>query len=205
MRSKVDWRTPSAPPDPVYGTGALREERMLAQAVAVLATGFVLVHAYIDAGIDWSLWQYALAAVLAFDLCGGVVANGLNSAKRDHFAEESALESTKLGRLVRRPVLFTAIHVQPVVVGLAFPGASWWWGLCWYAVSLITVVLVSRAPLYMARPLALSVCVLVALVAPLLTHPGGFAWLPVVMVLKLTLAHAVREEPYRPSGVRTGA
>lgn len=204
MSSQVDWNEPSAPPDPVYGTGALREERRLAQVIAVSAAALVLLAAQLDPALAWSVWQYALAGVLAFDLCGGVIANGLNSAKRDHFAAHSALEATWWGRLVRRPVPFASVHVQPIAVALLFPGATVWWGVGWYAVALSSVALVSRAPLYLARPTALSVCVATALVSPLVTSPSGFAWLPVVLVLKLVLAHAVREEPYRPVAQSTG-
>ena len=197
MEAVVDWNVPAARPDPVHGTGARREERLLAQLVAVGATVFVLLAASLDASVQWSWWRYAVAAVLAFDVCGGVVANGLNSAKRDHFATSSALEDLWLGRLVRRPRLFAALHLHPVVVAALFPGASWWWGVGWYAVTLTSVVLVSRVPLYLARPVALGACVLIALASAWVTGPDGFAWLPVVMVL--TLAHAVREEPYRPA------
>ena len=203
MDSVVDWSIPAARPDPVYGTGARREERLIAQLVAVGATAFVLLAAWLDASVQWSVWQYAVAAVLAFDVCGGVVANGLNSAKRDHFAPSSAVEDLWLGRVVRRPRLFTALHVHPVVVAALFPGASWWWGVSWYAVTLMSVVLVSRVPLYLARPVALGVCVCTVLASAWVAGPDGLAWLPVVMVLKLTLAHAVREEPYRPADAQS--
>ena len=204
MSSVVDWTVPPASPDPVYGTGARREERGLARLIAIGATAVVLFAAWMDASVQWSGWQYALAGALAFDLCGGVVANGLNSAKRDHFAPTSALEARWWGRLVRRPAVFASVHIQPIAVAVLFPGASWWWGVGWYLVTLSSVVLVSWVPLYLARPVALSVCVATALTAPLVTSPAGFAWLPVVVVLKLTLAHAVREEPYRPVGVTAG-
>ena len=69
-------------PDPIYGTGASLAEKNLARlaglAGAVLVGGFVAV----TDPQAWALWQYAVAAVLAFDLVGGVVANGLASAKR---------------------------------------------------------------------------------------------------------------------------
>jgi hypothetical protein len=204
MDPPVDRGSPATSPDPVYGTGARQEERLLAQLAGAGAAVFVVLSAWLDPSVRWSGWQYAVAGVLAFDLCGGVVANGLNSAKRYHFAPDPAPEASWLGRLVRRPVLFVSVHVQPLAVAVLFPGASWWWGAAWYVVTVSTVVLVSRVPLYLARPVALGVCVVTALVSPVVTSPAGFAWLPMVAVLKLTLAYAVREEPYRPQEVGAG-
>lgn len=198
MGSGVDWSLPAAKPDPVYGTGVRREERLLALAVAAAATVGVLVAAAADAQVRWAIWQYLVAGIVAFDLAGGVVANGLNSAKRDHFARESTLGATLFGRLVRRPILFAAVHVQPILVGLLFSGGTWWWGLVWYLIVLTSVIVVRRVPLYLQRPAALSFCVLAALLTPVVAAPNGFWWLPTIMVLKLTLAHAVQEEPYRP-------
>ncbi|MFE0593193.1 hypothetical protein [Micromonospora echinospora] len=196
MRVRVDWTLPVGRPDPVHGTGARREERLLATGAGLVAVALVL--AVGPTGQTWAAWQYALAALVTFDLAGGVVANGLNSAKRDHHAADSPLEASRLGRLVRRPVRFAVVHVQPVAVGLLFPGASWWWGPLWYVAVLASVVVVRRAALHLQRPVALGCCVVATVVAGGLPAPDGFAWLPVVMFLKLTLAHAVREEPYRP-------
>jgi hypothetical protein len=200
MASRVDWSRPAGRPDVVFGTGARPAERSLASSVALAATAVMLSAAALDRSTGWAAWQYVMAALVVFDLAGGVVANGLNSAKRDHFAVDSQLEGSWSGRLVRRPWLFAALHLHPVAVGASFAGGAWWWGLCWYATTLATVVLVSRVPLYLARPVALAACVLTVLVSPLTPAPDGFAWLPTVMVLKLTLAHAVPEEPYRPVG-----
>ena len=94
-------------------------------------------------------------------------------------------------RLVRRPVAFSALHVQPILVGLLFPGASWWWGAAWYAAVLLAVVVVRRVPAQLARPAALAFAAAAALAAPLIEHPVGFAWLPVILALKLVVAHAV--------------
>lgn len=196
--SAIDWTPPDAPPDGLYGSGARREEKALVLATAGVGTAAVLASVHLGSPGAWAAWQYLVAAVVAFDLLGGVVANGLNTAKRDHFGPEAPSGATRTGRLLRRPVLFAALHVQPVAVGLLFPGADPWWGPAWYAATLAAVVAVRRAPLYLQRPVALAACVGVAVLGPLATAPTGFAWLPVVMVLKLALAHAVQEEPYRP-------
>ncbi|MFE7630780.1 hypothetical protein [Kocuria sp. NPDC057446] len=196
--SRVDWNLPPGPPNPLYGAGARTEEKALVQLTAITATAVVIGHAVLTAESSWMLWQYVLAAVLVFDLAGGVVANGLNTAKRDHHTPSGHVGAHGPTRLLRRPVLFTALHLHPVLVGLVFPGGTWWWGLCVYAVVLAAVIAVRCCPLYLQRPMALAACSLTAVVAPLAGAPDGFWWLPPVIVLKLALAHAVQEEPYRP-------
>ncbi|WP_043502423.1 hypothetical protein [Georgenia sp. SUBG003] len=193
----VDWTLPDAPPHALFGAGARPEEKALVLGTAVVGTAVVLVHGHVSFG-TWAVWQYVVAAVIAFDLLGGVVANGLNPAKRDHHAPRPHPDASFVGRLARRPTLFAAAHVQPIVVGLLFPGAGVWWGPAWYAAFLAAVAAVSRAPLHLQRPAALCVCVAAVLASVTVTAPAGFAWLPVVMALKLPLAHAVQEEPYRP-------
>lgn len=201
MPGPVDWTVPADAPPSLFGAGALPTERGLALGTAVVGTGVVLVHAYVSSP-GWAAWQYVVAAIIALDLLGGVVANGLNSAKRDHFAPTVEPGTSIGGRLVRRPVAFAAVHVQPVVVGVVFPGAGPWWGAGWYLAILGAVVVVHRAPLYLQRPVALALCVGVVLASFLTEAPAGFAWLPAIMVLKLPLAHAVQEEPYRPVAPR---
>src|SRR5690606_33023534 len=98
-------------------------------------------------------------------------------AKREHARADAPGDGILL-RLVRRPVAFTALHVQPIAVALLFPGASWWWGVAWYTVVLVAVVVVRRVPVALARPVALAAAAAVTLAAPLVAAPVGFAWLP---------------------------
>lgn len=195
----VDWRVPDHDLSSVYGDGATRAERLLPQVGGLLAVAVVATHAVLS-DLGWAWWQHLLAVVLTFDLAGGVVALSLNSAKRFHHAEHLTVPR-RTANLPRNAVLFTAVHGQPVLIGLVFPGAPWWWGLPWYAGCLAGVLLLTRVPLHLARPVAMLLLVLTALLSPLLEHPAGFAWLPVILVAKLVLG-AVREEPYRP-GPRT--
>jgi hypothetical protein len=196
--SRVDWTLPAGRPNALYGTGARTEEKVLAQLAAVSATVVVIGHAVLTTGTSWMLWQYVVAAVLVFDLAGGVVANGLNSAKRDHHAPRGQENDHGANRVLRKPVLFTALHIHPVVVGMVFPGGSRWWGPGMYVAVLAAVILVRCCPLYLQRPMALFACSLTTVIAPLAGAPDGFSWLLPIMVLKLALAHAVQEEPYRP-------
>jgi hypothetical protein len=193
----VDWSAPDAKADAIFGAGATRAERGLANGVGLVGAVVIVVAAWVS-GADWNVWLFLVAAVLAFDVVGGVVANGLNAAKRDHFGPPSATAKTIGGRLVRHPIAFTALHVHPIVVGLLYPPHLWWWGIPWYLAILAGTVAVRFAPLYLQRPVALGLCALVALVSSLTPAPDLWGWLPVMLALKLVLAHAVQEEPYRP-------
>ena len=46
---------------------------------------------------------------------------------------------------------------------------------------------------------ALASALIAAACLPFVPAPEGLAWLPLALVLKLVMAHAVREEPYRPA------
>jgi len=196
-RAVVQWQGPEGKGDPVFGAGATVGEKAIANAVGSLGAIAVVGAAWATSA-DWNPVLYVLAAVIAFDVVGGVVANGLNSAKRDNHGPASATARTALGRLERMPVAFTALHIHPIIVGVFYPPHLWWWGPLWYLGILAGTVLVRLIPLYLERPVALGFCALTAMVAAYSPSPELWAWLPVMLALKLVLAHAVQEEPYRP-------
>lgn len=193
----IDWTVPSVDLDAAFGDGATRIEKALPNLTALAGVTLMLWYAAITPSLHWHWWQYVIAAALAYDLIGGVVANGLNSAKRFQHADRIPVPRPTAS-LVRNHVLFAAVHVQPVIVAVLFPGARVWWGLCWYAIALGAVIAVLRIPQYLRRPAALLFVALAPVVATILTGPSGFAWLPAVLIAKLVLG-AVREEPYRPT------
>ncbi|MFH9424246.1 hypothetical protein [Streptomyces sp. NPDC017529] len=182
-----------ARPSWFFGSGATRAERALACLAGAVGVCFLFWH---TRNLDWPWWKYAVAVTLVFDLAGGVVANGLDAAKRFYHGP-LPLPPTRLNRFLHHEVGFAAAHLQPVVIGLLF-GGPWWWGPLWYGWALTGVVLVSRARRYLARPVGLFAVLAGVLVAPSLPAPAGFAWLPAVLLLKLVLAHAVPETPLRP-------
>lgn len=196
----VDWRVPATGLDAIFGDGATRAERSLPTITGLAGIGLLAGYAAATGNLDWSWWRYLLAAILIFDLVGGVVTNALNSAKRFQHAERIAVPR-RSASLVRNHVLFTAVHVQPILIAVLFPGPGLWWGMAWYAVTLTTVVTVLKVPLYLRRPAAMLAVALVPMVASVTPHPDGFAWLPTILIVKLVLG-AVREEPYRPRWAR---
>lgn len=193
----VDWTPHGGKGDALFGTGATPAEKGLAIGAGALGALAIPLIAWLE-GADWNALHYVVAAVVALDVVGGVVANGLNSAKRDHFGPASRTAATVGGRLVRAPIAFTALHVHGVIVGLLFPPHAWWWGVAWYAWVLGWVVLTRVSPTYLQRPVALAGCALTVLAAMVIPAPPFWQWLPLMLMLKLCLAHAVQEEPYRP-------
>ena len=175
--------------DWLFGAGATRAEKALVLAT-VAAAGAVLIGGHTG---TWAWWQTALVAVLAVDLVGGVVANGLDAAKRFYHADPPARPG-RLARLALDPAAFAAGHVHPFVLAWAFPSVGWGWAAAWYLACLAGALLVSRTPRYLARPTALGVTVVALLAGP---GAGELSWVGPVLVLKLVLAHAVPEVPQR--------
>lgn len=194
-----EWSTPAPErKSALFGAGATVMEKTVASGVGAVGAVLVVLVAWRQ-GAAWNTLQYGVAALVCFDVIGGVVANGLNSAKRDHFRHVPSTGRTTAAKLVRRPVAFTSAHMHPIVVGLLYEPRIWWWGLTWYLLILGSVVLVRSVPLYLQRPVALGACACVAVVASFLPAPDFWGWFPTILALKLVLAHAVQEEAYRPT------
>lgn len=191
----INWQA-DGKPDYLLGTGATRSEKLLTYSVGVAACAAVLALGF-SRQIGWTWWQILIALAVTADVAGGVVANSLNSAKRTYHAPLSA-NPGRQERLLKNHLLFVAVHVHPVVIGLLF-GGGWSYGIFWYSALLLAASLVLAAPLYLKRPLALGLC-LAALFLGLYVSPiaAGFEWLGPALFLKLIYGHLVPEEPYRP-------
>lgn len=84
------------------------------------------------------------------------------------------------------------------MIATLYPGGLLWWGVLWYLVALGGVSAVRVSPLYLARPMAMLIFTGAMLLQSVVSAPAGWAWFVPVFLAKLILAHAVREEPYRP-------
>jgi hypothetical protein len=176
------------------GQGSVTSERLLVWALTAFATaGAVGVEAMTDPG--WNGWQWAVLVVLLVDVTGGIPANGLGSAKR-FYHSPAPVGASLLHRFMRHPVGFAAAHMHPFALAAVFD-LPWLWACAWYFTSLLGSASVVAAPLYLQRPLALAVCTLAILGAAATTSLPVW-WFGPLLVLKLVLAHAVTEEPYRP-------
>ena len=191
----IDW-TYQGKPDFLAGTGATRTERALMWAGGLVGVA-LYAYFYLKGMLAWTWWQYLVAAVMAFDVGGGVVANALNSCKRFYHTPPLATEP-RAARLLKNHLFFTALHVYPLLIGLLF-GGGWVYGLFWYVALLASAIMVLKTPLYLQRPVAFFL-ILMALLIHLygVSAVPGFEWFIPALFLKIVYGHLVREEPYRP-------
>src|SRR5689334_2364267 len=86
---EIDWRIPPTKPGPAgalarfLGPGKTRGETLVELGGGVLCAALLVVLIRRTGGsYTWSFWRIVVAAVMIFDLVGGVLTNSTNSAKR---------------------------------------------------------------------------------------------------------------------------
>jgi hypothetical protein len=187
----ADWRhDPKA--QLAYGAYPTRLEVAL---VWVAALALFVWTAAAGASLNWSWWQWAIAAFLAIDIGGGAVANCLNSAKRFYHAPP-ALADGMHSKLARRPLVFAVIHIHPVIAALAFSPNMLAASVGWFVALFVASALVRAVPLFLARPVAALAVTAAIVVSSRTGFIEGLEWLPGILFLKIVLGHMVREEPY---------
>jgi len=192
----VDWSY-SGQTNATVGTGATMAEKGLAYASA-LVSPLLYLGLYVQGTLVWTWWQYAVAVLIGADLAAGVVANALNSCKRFYHTPFRDDEPSYV-RPLKKPLRFTALHIYPLLIAVLYADASWIYGLVWYALLLVSALVVLAIPLYLRRPVATVVVLLAVMInAYLILPPAGFEWFAPVLLLKIVLGHLVQEEPYRP-------
>lgn len=195
----TEWAIPAGRSDWLLGTGATRTERALVWTLAIAGMSIAIAMLASETP-RWSWWQWLLVVALLLDVFGGVPANGLGTAKRLYHSP-SPPGASAAHRLLRHPVGFAALHLHPFLLAAAFADVPWTWAWFWYSASLLGSAVVVALPAYLQRPTGLSVVAFSVLVAALLPMPLLW-WVGPLLVLKLVLAHAVVEEPYRPAAYR---
>jgi hypothetical protein len=195
----IDWRLPAAPDDWLFGTGATPLERRLVWIAALLGLALVGWYTLVAPPAGWVWWHFLISAVIMLDVAGGAAANTLGAAKRLYFGAPR-LPITATSRLLRSTLGFTALHLHPLLIAAIYPEGALWWGALWYAAALLGVAAVRAVPLYLARPTAMLAFTAAMLLQSVIAAPPGWEWFVPIFLAKLVLAHAVREEPYRPAG-----
>ena len=183
--------------DLAVGTQATTTEKILgwiAGFVGVVIVAFF----YWQNKFDWAAWQYIVVAIIAFDVIGGAVANSLNSCKRFYHSSVQTSEPNYV-KLAKNNLFFSMIHIHPLIVSLMFSSVSWFYGLFWYSSLQISVLTVTKTPLYLQRPVSMLIIVTALLINDyFVSFPAGLEWLIPVLFIKIVYGHTVREEPYRP-------
>lgn len=177
--------------DTFIGPGATSQENFLILQGAVFGLLTVIAVEILNENLDWTIWQFLLACILAADIFGGVAANATSAAKRWYHRRSQGKQ---------QHLQFTAIHiVQIALVAAFFMNSDWSWALVVYGYLMLSALAISLAPLHLQRPIAL-----LALVGGILTNiyllpvVPGLEWFVPVLYLKLLVAHLLRETPYPP-------
>lgn len=192
---RINW-TVEVPNRPFLGNGHTGAEAVLTHVSATMLSAFAAAYWWWVTDAP-ALWQAVILAIFAYDILGGAVANSLNSCKRFYHAAHVPDESA-LVRASRNPLIFTAIHLHPVVFALIF-GFPLALGVAYYIAVWLSVRLVTWAPLYLRRPAAMALGMAALLLSQtIFALPVGLGWVVPGLFLKLVLGHAVQEEPYRP-------
>lgn len=179
--------------DLAVGPGADSTETGLVVASMIAGPGLAVAWARL-AGVDWDWWQWAVLALLACELAGGLVANSLAPAKRWHHRPQ---------RGPRAHFAYCAMHIHPIVLALATPDAlSLREALMIYGFLLagggLTIMTAGR----LKPAVALISCAIGTVVCGIWTpsaSPEG--WLPVVLFLKAIAAYLLPpSDPLVPRG-----
>ena len=181
--------------DTFIGPGATRGETRL---ILLAGVGGVLVAlgAARRAGVAWSPWQWLLALAMALDMFGGAVANATSATKRWYH---------RPGQGPGQHLVFVAVHVYPFLVAWLYRGHDWGYGLLIYGYLLLATLILLGTPLYLKRPMALTLYLLGLAIPWLLLSPTpGLVWFVPLLYLKLIVCHLVPEAPFRPGAAKPG-
>jgi hypothetical protein len=174
--------------DKLVGPGQTRAEFWLILIPALLAGLAAPLYALLT-GLGWTVAQLLVAGLIAFDLTGGVVTNATASAKRWYH---------RPGQGWLQHLEFVAIHALHIfLVAWLFRGGDWFFFGVYYAYLLAASLVINRIPLYLQRPVALLLLVVVWLINLYGLPPTtGLEWFVPIFFLKLLVSHLVKEEPY---------
>jgi len=140
----------------------------------------------------------AVVIGLGMDLIGGVVTNSTSAAKRWYHRE---------GQGLVQHMTFISIHaMQIAAVAFLFcfqEDRQWFYFLAVYGSLLVSSVVVLSVPLYLQRPVAMS---LVSAAIPLsmsnvLPATPGMEWFIPLLFLKLLVSHLTVETSFQPGEV----
>lgn len=175
--------------DRFVGPGMTRAELLLILGVSLGAAALMALYAVLG-GLGWNAAQVILSAIIALDLAGGVATNATSTAKRWYHRE---------GQGAAQHFGFVALHViHPLLLMALFRPGDWAFVAVVYGYLLLAAAIILRVPLYLQRPLALTLLVGGILVNAYAVVPtAGLEWFVPVLYLKLLVSHLLREEPYR--------
>jgi hypothetical protein len=196
QRQHIDWRVPPGPPRWLHGNGATMTEVGLVWATIVAGVPMLAVVAW-NASLQWEPWLWVLSVFVLIDVLGGVTANALGTAKRLYGRQPTA-EHRISERIAYNHTLFAIAHFHAFLIVAFYGDGEWAWAGYWYLTTIGGVIAVSAAPVYLQRAVGLGSFALVITIGSTLDGPAGMAWVGPLLALKLIVAHAITESPFRP-------
>ena len=191
---QIDWNPPEPRTglagqwDRFMGPGLRPAELWLILLPSLAMTVGVVVYAYTQ-NLGWTAVQFLIAAILAFDLTGGVITNATTTAKRWYH---------RPGQGMKEHVGFTAVHfIHPLLVAWLFRGGDWTYFVVVYGYLMGAAVVIERLEGGLQRPLAILFWqggVLISLYA--FTATPGLEWFLPFFYAKLLVSHLVKEAPF---------
>jgi hypothetical protein len=129
---------------------------------------------------------------LAFDIIGGIITNATSAAKR--WYHRSGQEGW------RAHLPFIALHgLHLLVISALFRGMDWGYFVVLFAYLLVASVILTTLPLYLQRPVSLTLfCGGFLLGIYLFAPTPGLEWFIPFFYLKLLVSHLLKEAPFSP-------
>lgn len=197
--NNIEW-TPAQPRrgmlgmwDKFVGPGATASEEWLQLGGGLALAGFIGILLYLQRDmLNWSGLQVAAAALLLFDLIGGIITNATSAAKRwYHRAGQEGLAAH---------LPFVAVHgIHLLIVAAIFRSMDWGFFIVLYGYLLLAAVIILRMPLYLQRPVSLMLfCGGFVLGQYVFTPVPGLEWFIPFFYLKLLVSHLLKEAPFTP-------
>lgn len=170
--------------DIVFGPKATVWEIGVALLTGVFGAAAICWYAN-SARLEWNDLQYAVAAVIAFDIFGGAVANLTISAKRwFHRAGQGRWQI----------LAFVAVHLLHfLLVAWLFRHSDWRFLIAFYGLLIVGTTVVLMTASHLQAPVAMAiVCIAVAVANFCFSATPGFEWFVPLIFIKLVLGHAAR-------------
>lgn len=192
----IDWKYPeprkgiSGAIDKFIGPGATSAEKALQLGIPIIVMVIAPLYAA-SLSIEWTVMQYAVCALLAGDMAGGVITNSTSNAKRWYHRQ---------GQTTTNHFSFVSLHLlHLLLVSWMYLSLDLLWALYAGGYLLFAAICILQVPLYLQRPVALSFYgISILLTLYVLEAPLGLEWFLPLFYLKLLISHLIREEPYRP-------
>ena len=178
--------------DVFIGPGATTAElvvQFVPTAYAALMAPWVAAH---SSAKLWTRFELFMIALFAFDLVGGVLTNATSAAKRwYHRPGQGAVDHMKF-------VLLHLFHIAIVAFLFREGDVRFLFGVGSYLLAAAMIIL--SCPLYLQRPVALGLYMVVLVVDRcFLTPTDGIEWFLPLFFLKLLVSHLLHETAWDPT------